>query len=172
MHLAAIITLHLAFQGHLPPSSGIGCLRAECSHSWPNPPGGASASQPCQSIDSPSDPTHPVSSLTLPLVLSSGERPSPAPGSGDAPAPGRLVLLCRGDGAEAETKLCSSVSCQHLPGGEAPPWEHLPRWEAGKGQREEGGARWGTHMGEELQGRRGARAVTLAGQWGVPALLT
>lgn len=34
------------------------------------------------------------------------------------------------------------------------------------------GAQQGTYMGEELEGRTGARAVTLVGQWGGPALLS
>lgn len=76
--------------------------------------------------------------------------------------------MCCRDGAGARLKQrpsCAEMSaCQHLPGGEAPPWEHLPRWEAGTGPGRRAGVQWGTYVGEELEGRRGARAVTLVGQ--------
>lgn len=119
MHLAAIIILHLAFQGHLPPSTDIGCLRAECTHSWPNPQGSASASSPgCQSIDSPTDPSHPVSPLTLALLMhSGGESLSPAPGSGVwMPLP--RVGRCSGAaGLKQRPSHAPGSACQHLPGG-------------------------------------------------------
>lgn len=146
MHLAAIITLHLAFQGLLPPSSGIGCLRAECSHSWPNPPGGASASQALavRALIHPAIPpilSHHPSPWCLSCIHLENALPQLL-GVEMPHTPGRLVLMCCRDGAGARLKQrpsCAPVSpvstflgMNHLHGSICPGGRQA------QGQREEG----------------------------------